>query len=96
MNVLEENVSTVCIPRVENTITKEYVKKKFINLNIGRILSVQEFPLYKESDYKRIIIKIKWNYRNEITKKIQDRFSESGMVNIVYNTPWFWKVCPAR
>ena len=96
MNVTEMKISTVCIPRVENTISKEYVKTKFVNLNIGKILSVQEIPLYKESDYKRIIIKIKWNYTNEITQKIQNKFTESGMVNIVYNSPWFWKVCPAR
>ena len=36
---------TICIPRVETHITKEYISKKFDKLKLGDILQITDVPL---------------------------------------------------
>ncbi len=81
----------LCIPRMENTINKKDIFNVFKKLNIGYIEKIIELPLKNENEYKRIIIKIKWNNSDQ-SEKIQTRLQNNEPVYIVYEMPWFWKI----
>jgi hypothetical protein len=76
---------------MENKIHKKEIFTIFKKLNIGYIEKIIEIPLKNENDYKRIIIRIKWN-KDEQTEKIQSRLQNGEAIYIVYELPWFWKV----
>lgn len=88
--------SSICIPRVDATITSSYIYNKISNLNIGDIERMNEIPLRNDPAYKRVIITMKWDTQSEVAKYIQNKFNEIGSVKVVHDTPWYWKVCPAR
>lgn len=96
MKQIKENINSICIPRVDNTISKEYIQNKIENLGLGKIEYIAERPLKNEEDYKRIIIKYKWNYKNDRVEKIKKTINELGSLKYVYNMPWYWKICSAR
>lgn len=81
----------LCIPRMENKIIKKEIFNVFKKLNIGYIEKIIELPLKNETEYKRIIIKIKWNNTQQ-SEKIQSRLHNGEPVYIVYEMPWFWKI----
>lgn len=83
--------NNICIPRMENNIDKKQIFNIFKKLNIGYIEKIIEIPLKNDNEYKRVIIKIKWN-NNEETQKIKTRLQNGEPVNIVYELPWFWKI----
>ena len=79
----------LCIPRVECTVTKDYIHSVFSKLKIGKIESVQEIPLCNGSQYKRIIVKISWIH-NDISNYIQTRLLNDQTIKIVHSMPWYW------
>lgn len=81
----------ICIPRMENSITRETIFRIFNKLNIGKIERITENKLKSEEDYKRVIIKMNWN-NTEKAEKIKSRLIDKLPVNIVYELPWFWKL----
>lgn len=89
-------ITSICIPRVESTMTRHYIEKIICNMNIGSIERLNEFPLRNDPSHKRIIMKIKWNTKNMKTTEILSKLKEIGSVNLVYDMPWYWKVCTAR
>ncbi len=82
--------NVLCIPRIECTITKEYIQKIINRLNIGKIESFQEIPHNNDSMYKRIIIKIKWNMQTSQSQTIHNRLMENKSIKIVHDMPWYW------
>ncbi len=81
--------STVCIPRVDVKITKQYIFGIFCALKVGFIERITEVPSRNSEDYRKILIKIKWN-KNERTKYIMDRFTNGQNIKLVYSDPWYW------
>lgn len=81
----------ICIPRMEQSITRQTIFDTFKKLNIGRIERITENPLKNNPDYKRVILRIKWNNTTQ-SIKIKNRLENSEPVNIVYELPWFWRV----
>lgn len=81
----------LCIPRVSAKTTKEFIYSRLCNLDMGSIERISEFPLKNDPTHKRIIFKIKWQ-NNETSKTAQKYLSNNNTINIVYDTPWFWKV----
>lgn len=88
--------TSVCIPRVESTMSRNYIEKIIYNMNIGYIERLNEFPLRNDPNHKRIIMKIRWNTNNIKTNTILSHLNEMGSVNLVYDMPWYWKICNAR
>jgi hypothetical protein len=84
-------MDSLCIPRIENCITKEYIKNTFSKLNIGKINNIIEIPLRNDTAYKRIIIKLQWNDNTENSIFIRKHLEETGCIKIVHNMPWYWK-----
>jgi urease accessory protein UreE len=81
----------LCIPRIDSTITKDYIYKKLCNLKAGKIEKITEIPLKNDSTHKRILFKITWQ-NNEMAKKLQDNLEKFNSINLVYDMPWYWKI----
>jgi len=82
----------LCIPRIEVSVTKEYILGVFIKLKIGYIENIQEIPLYKNKEFKRIIIKINWSETSPTAKNILTRLDNNETIKLVHDMPWFWKI----
>ena len=82
-------MSSICIPRIESSISKDYIYKTLCNLHIGKIEKITEIPLKNDPTHKRIIIKLHWN-QNSIN--IQKTILNTGSIKIVHNMPWYWKI----
>jgi hypothetical protein len=85
-------VESICIPRVDISISKDFIYNILSELRIGKIHKIIEIPLRNEFSYKRIIIKIQWNNNESITQNIKKHLYETGSFKIVYDMPWYWKV----
>jgi len=81
----------ICIPRMEQSTTRQTIFDTFKKLNIGRIERITENPLKNDTTYKRVILRIKWN-NTEQAETIKNRLNTNQPVNIVYQLPWFWRV----
>jgi hypothetical protein len=90
---LDDNdiVGKLCIPRIENTIQREFIFKKLCLLNIGYIQKLTEIPLKNNPNYKRILIKIKWN-TSQKTLDLKQKLIAGQTIKFVYQMPWFWKI----
>ena len=84
---------SICIPRIESTVAREYIYHTFSKLNIGYIDKISEIPLRNDSTHKRVIIKIHWN-STATSQFIQGRLNNEESVKIVHSTtlPWYWKL----
>ena len=84
--------SSICIPRIETAITKEYIFKTFIDLKIGYIQRISEIPLRNDPTHKRVIINLQWNNNAQNAIYIQKKMTELGSVKLVHDMPWYWKI----
>jgi hypothetical protein len=83
------NRHVICIPKVSNKTTKQYIFSIFCSLKIGFIEKLTEVPIRNDPLHKRIFVKIKWN-QSELSKYICKRFESGENVKIVYSEPWYW------
>jgi len=88
-------MSSICIPRVDATMTKDFIYKTITNLRVGNIEKVTEIPLRSDSSYKRIIIKLNWN-NNPKSINMQKLLANTGSIKLVYDMPWYWKIVPTH
>lgn len=85
----------MCIPRIENTISSQYIISCFENKNIGRVEKIIELPHKNNETHKRIILHVLLK-ETENAKIIKNRFSQKQDVKLVYQFPWFWKIVEAN
>jgi hypothetical protein len=85
-------VESICIPRVDISISKDFIYNILSELRIGKIHKIIEIPLRNDFSNKRIIIKIQWNNNEPITQNIKKHLYENGSFKIVYDMPWYWKI----
>jgi hypothetical protein len=83
------NRHVICIPKVSNKITKQYIFGIFCALKIGYIEKLTEVPIKTDPTHKRIFVKVKWN-QSELAKYIYNRFENGENVKVVYSEPWYW------
>jgi hypothetical protein len=83
------NRHVICIPKVSNKITREYIFSIFCALKIGFVEKLTEVPIRNDPTHKRVFIKIKWN-QSELSKYICKRFETDENVKVVYSEPWYW------
>lgn len=88
-------VRSICIPRMEQSISKIFIFKAFCDANIGYIESIIEMPYRNDPQYKRVIVKIKWN-DSPNAKMCQQRFAEDKNVKIAYTSYSYWICLPNR
>ena len=88
----KERIS-LCIPRMEAEIPKDYIYNKIKDLNIGNIQKMTEIPHRKDPSQKRILMRISSNERTRSElNKFEDKLEEHGSVKYVYDMPWYWKI----
>ena len=83
---------TLCIPRMENMISRDYIFQIFSRLKIGKIEHINEIPLRNDKKHKRVIIRIHWNETTENAKNMLQRLDNKETLKIVHDYPWYWKV----
>jgi hypothetical protein len=88
---MHEKINSICIPRVNNDVTKEYIQNIFKKMNVANIIRIFEIPLRDDSGQKRIIINLKW-YNNEKSVTMRNTLLEQKSLKLVYNMPWYWKI----
>jgi len=83
----------LCIPKMSNKITRQYIHQTFLKMNIGEIYRMIENPLRADPNYKRVILFIKWDNTKELAKEIQVTLQDpTEHMNIVYDMPWYWQI----
>ena len=94
---MDNNYTTLCIPRISTSINKDLIYKTFYNLKVGYILRLTEAPIKRDNKYKRIIITLRWNKDNsDTTNRMRNIINNGNAAKIVYNDPWYWKVVPFK
>jgi hypothetical protein len=88
---ISKPTSSLCIPRMDSSIPKEYIFKKITDMKAGYVQRITEIPLRNDPTQKRIIIKLAWN-DNAQSVRIQQHLSDLGSIKLVYDMPWFWKI----
>ena len=87
---MNSNQVILCIPKVEKHISREYVSNIIKKMNIGEIEALHEIPLQNNQNYKRIIIRTKWDLSSQQSKRIYNTLSENKSIKIVHKMPWYW------
>lgn len=88
--------SSICIPRLDTNVQRDYICNKISSMNMGIIDNIREIPLRNDASHKRVIITLRWNVQSEIAKYVQKTLTDKGSVKLVHDMPWYWKICPAR
>lgn len=88
---MEQNPS-ICIPRVDITMSRNYIFNKLRLANFGKIIKIIEIPLKKDENYKRIIVKIRWNENDKRAIEFRDKLNNGESIILVHEMPWFWKI----
>ena len=86
---MKSNLS-ICIPRVDNSISRQTIFDYIRAMRVGFIDRIIEIPLKNDQTGKQVIIKFKTWVNNETSEKIMKRFDENKNIKIVYNSPWYW------
>lgn len=92
---MQKEIMTLCIPRVDSKISKDYIHSMLDKLRVGIISRLTEVPIKNQEGFKRIIFNIKWD-SNDKSNSMRDIISSRGTMNIVYDMPWFWKISEYR
>ena len=90
-------ITSLCIPRIDSNITREYIINSLHKMNIGKIEKLIELPLKNNPAYKRILIYVKWNDdANDSMIDIKNRLLNNETIKLVHNMPWYWKMVVAQ
>lgn len=83
----------LCIPRIENTISKEQVFRCFQKFKLGKI---EKINIINKNDNSTAFIYIKEWFVGEKVDKIIKRFDENKDIKVVYDSQFYWKVVVAK
>jgi hypothetical protein len=89
------NYTTLCIPKVNNEFSTNFIFKKLCLLKIGHIQKIIEIPLKNNHNCKRIIFKVSWNNETK-TQFFKNKIDIGEPIFMVYDNPWFWKILKAN
>ena len=85
--------SYLCIPKIHQSVHRDFIFKKLCMLRVGFIQKLTEIPLKTNTNFKRIIIRIIWN-QDPKAILIRERLCNGKPIYFVYDDPWFWKISP--
>ena len=88
MNVHNQsNLLSLCIPRMDTNVTKEYIIQVLSKINMGQIIRIIELPIKRDPGSKRIIIKIRRHEVDICPSYILDRLYAGENIKIVHQFP---------
>lgn len=85
----------ICIPKLDETITKKFMFKIFENHNIGSIKKIHLVQLKNKNNKLGFIYfnNLNSNKNGELVKQCLENEED---FKIMYNFPWFWKCYKAK
>lgn len=85
------NSMSLYIPRVMDTISRNFIKKTFEDLGFGIIDRVDK-KAHESGKYNYVFIHFKcWNY-STMTQNFQESIRIGKTTKVVHDDPWFWIV----
>jgi hypothetical protein len=91
--MLMDKQISICIPRVDNRFTKEFIQSIFNNCQLGKIDSIDIVPNHKENaKFNRIFV----HYSSMSSEFHLKRLLGGGSLKVVYEGPWFWKCVQSK
>ena len=93
---MNENIISVCIPKIDNTYKETYIKDKIKALNIGYIKKYTELTWKNDPNYKRILMRIQWNQKQPHNKVWKERLKEGNPLYLIHNYPHIWNIYLAK
>ena len=89
---------SICIPRTLNNTTWRDVKNTFEEiLGTGTVERVDIVPSRNNDPFCKIFIHFRYWPTNEPTAvELRQRLMNGETLNVVYDTPWFWKCSASR
>ena len=89
-----DDLPSVCIPRVSQRITKDYIVSIFNKLDWGELEAIHIIP---KGDGNQIVIDYKKSrIINKKTASIRGKLLAGEIIKVVHNEPWFWKCGASR
>ena len=84
---------TLCLPKIDYSVSKKQLYEIFNKYNFGVI---NKIDLITISNSKRAFIHYNnWNH-NEKNNKIKSFLDEGLDIKIIYSFPWFWKCSKSK
>ena len=84
---------SICIPRVDNSFTKDFIQSIFNNCRLGNIDSIDIVPNHKENaKFNRIFV----HYSSMTSEFHLTRLLNGSSLKVVYEGPWFWKCVQSK
>ena len=87
------NNITLCIPKVNISISKKYIFNIFNKFDFGKI---QRIDLIRKQNTQRAFIHYDYWNNNEKISQIKGWLLEGKDIKIIYNDPWYWKCSAFR
>jgi hypothetical protein len=79
---------SICLPKIDRTITKEFILSVFNRFNFGQI---KRIDLIHINNHKRAFIHFKkWN-KDDRSERVRKILETGDDFKIMYMEPWFWK-----
>ena len=91
---------SICIPRVFNNITQDFIGKTFNELLGGRF--VERVDLVQKTNekgdtFKRAFIHFSsWPTKDPQVVAVREKLLAGGEVKVMYDDPWFWKCSESK
>lgn len=91
---------SICIPRVFDNITRDFIGKTFDGLLGGNYVQSIDFVQKvddKGAKFKRVFIHFNsWPTRNPQIVAVREKLLAGGEVKVMYDDPWFWKCSASK
>lgn len=84
-----KKMHSICIPRIDATVSKSFIFDVFCRMKIGYIEKIYEIPIKSDTNYKRVFLKVKWN-NTKTAQYFQTRFDKGENIKVVHSMPWYW------
>ena len=93
---VNNNITILCIPRVETFISTEFIKETIEQYKLGKIKKVIELLHKNNPKYKRVLIHVWLHENTQASVQTKKRFAEKKDIKLMYQFPWFWKIVEAN
>lgn len=85
---------SICIPRIfDSSITKNQIYRVFNKYNWGPISRID---IVNKNNNTRVFIHFKYWFNNQKNSDIKEKLLCGESINIMYDTPWFWKCSASK
>ena len=92
MHIMKKHQYSICIPRLTHT-NKKFIKNIFDKYQWGEIDNID---IIDKNGNCKAFIHYKYWEKNDKVDAVRERLANGDIINIIYDTPWFWKCSASR